>query len=267
MSGVAIGPFVFAADRLAAILGIFTFMILTSILARRVDRTIGPWSSWALFGGLVAARLGHVALHWQNFSDEPWRILAIWQGGFEAIAGFVGVLVVSLFYVRSFKTGAAAAVAIGLGALVWTGASQLTKATLGQPAPAIAFEQMDGAPVTFGDLAGKPMVVNLWASWCPPCRREMPLLARTAAARSDVAFLFVNQGESSDTIRSYLARENLALSPVLLDPAARLSRHYNAPGMPTTLFLRADGTLASIHMGEISPELLSAKIDRITASR
>lgn len=266
MNGIAIGPFVFAADRLAAILGIFAFMILTSILARRVDRVVGPWSSWALIGGLVAARLGHVALHWQSFRDEPWRILAIWQGGFEPIAGFAGVLLVSFFCIRSFKAGAAAAIAIGLGALVWAGASQLTKATLGQPAPAMAFEQMDGAPVTFGDFIGKPVVVNLWASWCPPCRREMPLLARTAAARSDVAFLFVNQGESPKTIRAYLAGENLALSPVLLDPATQLSRHYNAPGMPTTLFLRADGTLASIHMGEISKEVLDTTIDRTANS-
>jgi thiol-disulfide isomerase/thioredoxin len=121
--------------------------------------------------------------------------------------------------------------------------------------------------VKLGDFAGKPIVVNLWASWCPPCRREMPLLAETAAARKDVTFLFVNQGESPQTIRSYLARENLTLSPVLLDQAMQLPRHYSAPGMPTTLFLRADGTLASIHMGEISPELLSAKIDRITAPR
>ena len=118
-----------------------------------------------------------------------------------------------------------------------------------------------------GDFAGKPIVVNLWASWCPPCRREMPLLAETAANREGVIFLFVNQGESPQTIRSYLARENLTLSPVLLDQALQLPRHYSAPGMPTTLFLRADGTLASIHMGEISPELLSDKIDRITASR
>ena len=267
MNGIAIGPFVFASDRLAAVLGVFAFMILTAILARRVDRAIGPWSSWALVGGLVTARLGHVALHWQSFRDEPWRAIAVWQGGFEPVTGFVGVLVVSLFLIRSFKAGAAASVAIGVGALVWAGAGQLTKATLGQSAPVIALDQMDGPSVKLGDFAGKPIVVNLWASWCPPCRREMPFLAETAAARKDVTFLFVNQGESPQTIRSYLAHENLTLSPVLLDQAMRLPRHYSAPGMPTTLFLRADGTLASIHMGEISPELLSAKIDRITAPR
>lgn len=265
MNGVAIGPFVFAADRLAAVLGIFAFMILASILARRVDRAVGPWSSWVLIGGLVAARLGHVALHWQYFRDQPWRAIAIWQGGFEPIAGFAGALLISFFHIRSFRAGVSAAAAIGLGALVWAGADQLTGVTLGQPAPAMVFEQMDGAPAALGAFSGKPVVVNLWASWCPPCRREMPLLATTAAARSDVAFLFINQGESPEAIRSYLAREHLSLSPVLLDPAMRLSRHYNAPGMPTTLFLRADGTLASIHMGEISPEILDTTIDRIAA--
>ncbi len=267
MNGIAIGPFVFASDRLAAILGIVAFLILTAILARRVDRAIGPWSSWALIGGLAAARFGHVVLHWQNFRDEPWRAIAVWQGGFEPAAGFAGVLLVSVFYIRSFKAGAAAAASLGLGALVWAGAAQLTKATLGQPAPDMAFEQMDGALVALSTFAGKPAVVNLWASWCPPCRREMPLLAKTAAARTDVTFLFVNQGESAETIRAYLVGENLALDHVMLDPAMRLPRYYSAPGMPTTLFLRADGTLASLHMGEISKEALDTNIGKIAPSR
>lgn len=263
MNGVAIGPFVFATDCLAAVLGIFAFMIVTSSLSRRIDRSIGPWSSWALLGGLVAARLGHVALHWSTFRDEPWRVIAVWQGGFEPIAGFLGVLIVSFFYIRSLKVGLAAAAAFGLGAIIWLGADQLTKITLGQPAPAMAFEQMDGPPVTLGDFVGKPVVVNLWASWCPPCRREMPLLAETAAAHSDVAFLFVNQGESPETIRAYLDHDRLSLAQVLLDQAMQLPRYYSAPGMPTTLFLRADGTLATMHMGEISKEVLATNIGKI----
>jgi len=263
MNGVAVGPFVFASDRLATILGIFTFTLLASILAGRVDRSIGRWSSWALVGGLIAARLGHVGLHWESFRHEPWRAAAFWQGGFEPIAGFAGVLIVSLFLIRSLKAGVAAAAALGLGTVVWLGTAQLTKATLGQPAPAIALEQMDGRPVTFGDFAGKPIVVNLWASWCPPCRREMPLLAETAAARDEVTFLFVNQGEGPEAIRSYLAGENLSLGHVLRDQFVQISRYYNAPGMPTTLFLRADGTLAAVHMGEISREVLNANIAKI----
>lgn len=263
MSGIAVGPFVFASDRLAVILGLFTFIVLTSILARRVDRSIGRWSTWALFSGLIAARLGHVGLHWQSFRDEPWRVVAFWQGGFEPGAGFAGVLIVSLLYIRSLKAGLTATAALGLAAMVWAGADQLTRATLGQPAPTMVLEQMEGPSVAFSDFAGKPMVVNLWASWCPPCRREMPLMAEVANARNDVAFLFVNQGEGSETIRSYLDSEKLSLPHILRDQFLLVPRHYNTLGMPTTLFLRADGTLASMHMGEISREALKANLEKI----
>ncbi|KAB2688775.1 TlpA disulfide reductase family protein [Brucella pseudogrignonensis] len=266
MNAIAIGPFVFASEQFAAILGIFTFTIATSILARRVDPIIGQWSTWALIGGLVAARLGHVALHWQSFAAEPMRIFAFWQGGFQPIAGFVGVLLVSVLFIRSLKAGLAAAGALGLSLVLWVGVTQLTQATLGQPAPTIALQQMDGPPFAVSDVIGKPAVVNLWASWCPPCRREMPLLAEVAASRDDVAFLFVNQGEGSETIRAYLAKENLKLDRVLLDQSMQIPRHYGSMGLPITLFLRADGTLASMHMGEISREALNAAIERLGGS-
>lgn len=262
MKVIAIGPFIFGSDELAGILGIFAFILLTSILARRVDRSIAPWSTWAMVAGFAAARLGHVGLHWQTFRAEPLRALAFWQGGFEPVAGLAGILIVSLFYIRSLKAGLAAAAALGLGAIVWIGVAQLTEATLGQPAPTFALQKIDGSPVTVSG-AGKPVVINLWASWCPPCRREMPLLADVAAARTDVVFLFVNQGEAPHTIRSYLDREKLSIGNILLDQSMLVPRHYNTPGLPITLFLRSDGTLASMHVGEISREALNAKIGRI----
>lgn len=267
MNAVNIGPLVFASDRLAAILGIFAFTLLASILARRVDRTVASWSTWALLVGLVTARLGHVGLHWQSFIDEPWRIIAVWQGGFEPIAGLIGVLVVSAFMIRSLKSGLAAATALGLGLVIWVGVDQLTKARLGQPAPTVVLQRMDGSPMAVSDVAGRPAVINLWATWCPPCRREMPLLAEVAAGRTDVAFLFINQGEGTEAIRTYLARENLTLGQVLLDQSMQVPRHYGTPGLPVTLFLRADGTLASMHVGEISREALTSDIDRLAGPR
>jgi thiol-disulfide isomerase/thioredoxin len=263
MNAIAIGPFVFASGEVAAILGILAFILLTSILARRVDRSIAPWSTWAMVAGVVAARLGHVGLHWQSFRTEPLRAFAFWQGGFEPVAGFAGVLIVSFFYIRSLKAGLAAAAALGLGTIVWVGVTQLTQATLGQHAPTVALENMSGPSMAISGFAGKPVIVNLWASWCPPCRREMPLLAEVAATRNDVTFLFVNQGEAPHTIRSYLDREKLSIDNNLLDQATQVARHYNTLGLPITLFLRTDGTLASMHLGEISREALNENIDRI----
>lgn len=264
MNAVVVGPFIFSAHQFAALVGILVFIVLTAILAWRVDPAIGKWSGWALIGGLVAARAGHVALHWHSFIEGPWRIFAVWQGGFQPIAGFVGVLLASVFFIRSVKAGVSAIAALGLSALVAVGITQLTKATLGQIAPTVALQQIQGPPLAISEMIGKPIVVNLWASWCPPCRREMPLLAKAAASRDDVVFLFVNQGEGTPTILSYLASQQLKLDHILLDSLMQVPRHYRTLGLPTTLFLRADGTLAAIHMGEISPETLDANIGKLT---
>lgn len=266
MNAVGIGPFVFASEHFAAVLGIVAFALVTSILARRVDPMIGAWSNQALLGGLITARVGHVALHWESFASEPWRVFAFWQGGFQPIAGLVGVLLASLFYIRSLKVGLAAAGVLSLSLVIWLGVTELTRATLGQPAPTVVLQQLEGPPIAVSEIGGKPAVINLWASWCPPCRREMPLLAEVAVGRDDVVFLFINQGEGTDTIRSYIATDNLQLDRVLLDPSMQISRYYGSTGLPITLFLRANGTLASMHMGEISREALNANIDKLVGS-
>lgn len=263
MNAVGIGPFVFAADRFAAILGILVFLVSASILNRRVDPRIGAWSSWSLLAGLVAARLGHIALHSDSFAQEPWRIIAVWQGGFHLAAGLVAVLIVTAMYVRSVRMALAAAGTAGLGLLVWGTTHQLTQATLGQSPPAIALRQLDGPLITLGAMRGKPTVVNIWATWCPPCRREMPLLAEIAAKRQDAAFLFVNLAEGREAIRTYLASQNLRLDHVLLDQGMQVPHHYGTLGVPVTLFLRADNTLAAMHMGEISREALITNINTI----
>ncbi|MBB3773798.1 prolipoprotein diacylglyceryltransferase [Angulomicrobium tetraedrale] len=71
MSAISLGPFVFAGDRLAAVLGIGAFLLMTALLDRRVGPGLGcaPW--WALLAGLLGARLGHVAQHWESFSLDP----------------------------------------------------------------------------------------------------------------------------------------------------------------------------------------------------
>ncbi|MFC3677108.1 prolipoprotein diacylglyceryl transferase family protein [Ferrovibrio xuzhouensis] len=263
MNAVAIGPLMFSGDRLAAILSIATFMLVSTILSARVDRRIRHWSTQALIVGLVAARLGHVALHADSFLAEPWRVIAVWQGGFSMSTGLATAVFVTAFYLRPLRTGLAAAFTLGLSLFVWIVTLQLTAATAGQPAPTLAFQQLDGAPLAFADTGGKPVVVNIWATWCPPCRREMPLLAEVAASRSDVTFLFANQGEGPDQIKSFLATQKLALTHVLLDQGLSLPRHYGTPGIPVTLFLRRDGTLMTAHLGEISREALNDNIARL----
>jgi thiol-disulfide isomerase/thioredoxin len=128
--------------------------------------------------------------------------------------------------------------------------------------PTTALGTLEGGTTTLQAMAGKPMVLNLWATWCPPCRREMPVLARAQAGRQDVTFVFANQGESEALVREYLGDSDLELDNVLLDPFSTVMRDSGSRGLPTTLFFNADGRLVDTHIGELTDAGLAAKLLR-----
>lgn len=266
MGAVSIGPLVLAADRFAVVLAIFLFSIVTGILARRVDPAFHRWSWWVVIGGIVAARLGHVALHWQSFAEEPWRIPAFWQGGFFWPAGAAAVALTLALVLTNARQRLWALLPLALSLVVWNVTWQLTSGTNAAPLPANTFQSLEGAPVSLDNTSGKPMVVNLWASWCPPCRREMPMMAKVAESSAAADFVFANQGEGRERVAGYLAAENLVLRTALLDPFSELSRHYGAVGLPMTLFIGADGVLKHAHFGEISREILQSNIARLNGN-
>lgn len=254
---------VLAADRLAAIMGICVFLGFAAVLAHRFGQRLNHWATGGLIVALLSARLGYVVENWEAFASEPWRALTFWQGGFRPMIGMLGLAVVSPWYLRSWLSGAAAAGIAGVGLLTWSVVNQLTAVTLGQPAPTVSFEQLDGPTLALSDLRGRPVIVNVWATWCPPCRSEMPLLARTAQEYPDVVFVLANQGESADRIRTYLAGERISFTHVLLDKGMNIPRYYATRGIPITLFLRADGSLADMHTGTISNDMISQNITNL----
>ncbi|OZB74055.1 MAG: alkyl hydroperoxide reductase, partial [Thiomonas sp. 14-64-326] len=147
----------------------------------------------------------------------------------------------------------AAIVLAGMGAL-----------TLLQPArpllPDLTLQTLQGRSVALASLRGQPLVVNLWATWCPPCRRELPLLIQAAQQQTGARIVLVNEGEAAPRVAAYLQRERLTDPGVLLDPGNRLLSLYQSPGLPTTLFIRADGTVQRVHIGELSTATLQQGI-------
>lgn len=107
------------------------------------------------------------------------------------------------------------------------------------------------------------MVVNLWATWCPPCRREMPVLAEAQTERDDIDFVFVNVGEEPETINDFLGSETLELQNILLDRNNRLGSMTGAHVLPTTLFYNADGMLVDSHTGELSRATLRQGLEKL----
>jgi thiol-disulfide isomerase/thioredoxin len=130
--------------------------------------------------------------------------------------------------------------------------------------PKGALTTLAGEPVDLAALAaGRPMVVNLWATWCPPCRREMPLLAAAQKQEAGVRFVFVNQGEGGATAQRYFTAAGMDSANVVLDPGAGIAREIGSMGLPTTLFYDATGRLVDTHLGELSTDALADKLDRL----
>lgn len=103
MNAITIGPLMLSVDRLVAVAGILAFIAVTSVAARKAGPGVARWSTTGLVVGIIAARIAHVALNWRTFSEDPWRVVAIWQGGFFWPAGVLAALILLLVQVRDMR--------------------------------------------------------------------------------------------------------------------------------------------------------------------
>ena len=132
---------------------------------------------------------------------------------------------------------------------------------VGDTAPNFWLQLEDGRFVRLSDLKGKPVVLNFWATWCPPCRAEMPELVK-AAADKDIVVLEINDGEDRSVVEDFATAYGMSM-PVVLDKAGVLNERYLVQGLPTTYFVDREGKLASVVMGQISPEQLASRLAAI----
>ncbi|MDE2274998.1 MAG: TlpA family protein disulfide reductase [Burkholderiales bacterium] len=154
--------------------------------------------------------------------------------------------------------------ALGLGVAVEVGL--LGWAAPALPLPALTLTALDGRAITLSTLTGRPTVLNLWATWCPPCRREMPLLQQAQAARPDVRFVFVDQGETREQVARFLAGQSLPLRNVLLDSRLAVGAAFGQRALPTTLFFDATGRVVSTRVGALSEATLAQRLDALGAA-
>ncbi len=123
---------------------------------------------------------------------------------------------------------------------------------VGQAAPAFALERLDGgAPEDLATLIGdKVVVLDFWATWCPPCRRALPQVASLAKdfAERDVAVFAVNLMEPSEKVRAYLEAEGVDV-PVLLDRQGVAAQLYQVNTIPQTVVIDKEGLVCDVHVG------------------
>jgi thiol-disulfide isomerase/thioredoxin len=119
-------------------------------------------------------------------------------------------------------------------------------ATPPQPAPEVAFTDTEGKPASLADLKGKPVIVNVWATWCDPCVREMPSLEqlqRNLDGRLVVAAISEDRG-GAKVVDPFVEKMGLTKLHVFLDPKSNVSHAFELRGLPTSIILDAQGRVA-----------------------
>ena len=117
-------------------------------------------------------------------------------------------------------------------------------AQVGNLAPDFELRDLDGKTVSLRGLRGSPVLLNFWATWCPPCRAEMPYIQQIYEEWSGkgLEVLAIDIGESPSEVKKFLQNQGLSL-PVLLDTKKNVAQKYNITGIPTTFFIDSDGII------------------------
>ncbi len=197
-----------------------------------------------------------------------------WRGALRSLllpALLVATIVGGLWYVER-ERGSSHASSNGFGIVALaaeknpTGNSPSTD--VGRAAPDFLLETPDGGQLRLSDLQGKPVLVNFWASWCTPCRKEMPEIVRAYNAHKDSGFtvVAVDLQENNDQITSF--RQEFGMTfPVAIDRTGAVGDAWHiggsVDGIPSSYFVDAHGVVQSRTLGPLTPETLAQQLKAI----
>jgi peroxiredoxin len=133
---------------------------------------------------------------------------------------------------------------------------------LAEAAPDFTLQTPAGEEVRLSDYRGQVVLLNTWATWCPPCRAEMPDLEAYYQQHQVDGFvvLAVNSQENPDTVAAFLGEHDFTF-PVLLDPEGEVMKEYGVLGLPTSFFIDRDGIMRGVWSGQLTPERLKELVN------
>ncbi len=274
MLSVPLGPLALPVGPVVLLLAIWCATLASRFAAAPDQKRIAERIAWqAATLGLVAARVTYLAVHWQAYLDSPWSIIDLRDGGWSWPAGLVaaaGWAVYCALKRPAVKRAVLLGTAVGMSlwvsanAALWWADRERNEPRI----PEIVVTSLKtGTARPLAEVIGtRPAIVNYWATWCGPCRAEMPAFAALQDQHPDLPIIFLNQAETPGRINEFLTRENLQLNEVWIDTASRFGSAVGSIGLPTTVFYDQTGRRVNAHFGVISAAAIRIEADKLLAA-
>ena len=287
--GFSVGSLLIPTRPLALILS----FLLAIWVSKRIAGRMGLDAQWSqgvaegcAWSGIIGARVGFVLMTWSAFQTAPWTALYFWQPGYLPYSGLLAGAAYAVWriwqrpvnerrsYVRvlggGYAVGAVLAVAVFASMNMFTGFPVLRS---GDRVPDFTLADLSGDTVRFSDLEGRAVVLNFWATWCPPCRREMPLLdaIQKEYGSRGLRVVGIDVGEDADVVRRYV--ESIGVTyPIWVDApngqvgtdsTQGLHARFGGVGLPTTIFVDPEGIVRDRRLGELNRAILQMQADKL----
>lgn len=285
-AAISLAGLLISTERLLFFVAIVIAFALARWLTRHrpEDRShVEIMGEYLILAMIVTARIGFVALNWGAYRENPWKVLLLWQSGYDVRFGAIGALLFFVVYLlrsvdrQRLRLLAGAFLLPMLAFFTFSMAFPYLQRSgtlgYGDRMPALTMRTLSDKRETIQQYAGQPLVVNIWATWCLPCREEIPLLNHAARryASEPIKIIGVNLAESPTTVKRFVHSVPIHYSvwvdpPSLKDgksPSMALFKESGQLAVPTTLFVGCDGIIRHISVGELSPGTLYHQITKI----
>ena len=132
----------------------------------------------------------------------------------------------------------------------------------GNLAPNFEFSTYDGQRLRLADFRGRPVYLNFWATWCDPCKEEMPAIQQilNRYQPDHLAVIAINNGEDAAPAQKFVKKLGLSLTAFAFDPDQDVVKRYRIEGMPTSIFIDAEGLITRVIPGQISLKVMDSSV-------